>query len=35
MDTVNKYEGAVSIDTKDHWFDLKILIPMKENKKEN
>ena len=33
--TVNKYEGAVSIDTKDHWFDLKILIPMKENKKEN
>ena len=29
--TVNKYEGAVSIDTKDHWFDLKILIPMKEN----
>ena len=27
--TVNKYDGAVSIDTKDNWFDLKILIPMK------
>lgn len=25
---VNKYEGAVSIDTKGNWFDLKILIPM-------
>ena len=33
--TVNKYEGAVSIDTKDNWFDLKILIPMKESKSEN
>ena len=32
--TVDKYEGAVSIDTKDNWFDLKILIPMKEYKKE-
>lgn len=28
--TVNKYEGAVSIDTEDSWFDLKILIPIKE-----
>lgn len=27
--TVSKYEGALSIDTKDNWFDLKILIPMK------
>ena len=27
--TVNKYNGAVSIDTKDNWFDLKILIPIK------
>ena len=26
--TANKYGGAVSIDTKDNWFDLKILIPM-------
>ena len=26
--TVNKYEGAVDIDTKDNWFDLKILIPL-------
>ena len=26
--TVNKYDGAVSIDTKENWFDLKILIPM-------
>lgn len=29
--TVNKYDGAVIIDTKDQWFDLKILIPMKGN----
>lgn len=28
--TVNKYDGAVSIDTKESWFDLKILIPMKK-----
>lgn len=28
--TANKYEGAVDIDTKDHWFDLKILIPLPE-----
>lgn len=27
--TVNKYEGAVSIDTNGNWFELKILIPMK------
>lgn len=27
--TVNKYDGAVSIDTKENWFDLKILIPIK------
>lgn len=26
--TVKKYDGAVSIDTKDNWFELKILIPM-------
>ena len=30
--TVNKYDGAVSIDTKENWFDLKILIPMREKK---
>lgn len=30
--TVNKYEGAVDIDTKDNWFDLKILIPIPEKK---
>ena len=29
--TVNKYDGAVSIDTKENWFDLKILIPVGEN----
>lgn len=29
--TVNKYDGAVDIDTKDNWFNLKILIPL-ENK---
>lgn len=28
--TVNKYDGAVSIDTKENWFDLKILISMKQ-----
>lgn len=26
--TVNKYDGAVSIDTQENWFELKILIPM-------
>ena len=33
--TVNKYEGAVTIEAKDNWFELKILIPIKENKAEN
>ena len=28
--TVNKYDGAVSINTQENWFDLKILIPMRE-----
>lgn len=28
--TVNKYDGAVYIDTENGWFDLKILIPLKE-----
>lgn len=28
--TVNKYGGAVSIDTENNWFDLKILMPVKE-----
>lgn len=27
--TVNKYDGAVDIDTENQWFNLKILIPMK------
>lgn len=27
--TVTRYDGAMSIETKDHWFDLKILIPIK------
>lgn len=27
---VNKYEGAVSINTENNWFDLKILIPLKK-----
>lgn len=26
--TVNKYGGAVTIDAKENWFDLKILIPV-------
>lgn len=26
--TVKKYDGVVSIDTKDNWFELKILVPM-------
>lgn len=29
--TVNKYDGAVDIDTKDNWFNLRVLIPL-ENK---
>lgn len=32
--TVNKYDGAVSIDTNENWFELKVLIPMK-TKSEN
>lgn len=28
--TVNKYDGALDIDTKDNWFNLKILIPIPE-----
>lgn len=28
--TVNKYEGAVTIEAKDNWFELKILIPIKD-----
>ncbi|MBQ3558170.1 MAG: GHKL domain-containing protein [Agathobacter sp.] len=31
--TVNKYDGAVDIDTRDNWFNLKILIPLKEVEK--
>ena len=27
--TVNKYDGAVNIDTKDSWFKLTILIPIR------
>lgn len=27
---VNKYDGAVDIDCENHWFDLKILIPLKQ-----
>lgn len=30
--TVNKYEGAVSINTKKNWFELKVLIPIPEEK---
>ncbi|MCD8104222.1 MAG: ATP-binding protein [Lachnospiraceae bacterium] len=28
--TVKKYGGAVNLAVKDHWFELKILIPMQE-----
>ena len=28
--TVNKYDGAVSIDAKENWFELKVLIPIKK-----
>ena len=28
--TVNKYEGAVDIDARENWFDLRILIPLTE-----
>ncbi|MBP3676767.1 MAG: GHKL domain-containing protein [Agathobacter sp.] len=31
--TVNKYDGAVDIDTQNNWFNLKILIPLKESEK--
>lgn len=33
--TVNKYDGAVSIDTNKNWFDLKVLIPMKQTSQQN
>ena len=33
--TVNKYDGAVSIDTNKNWFDLKILIPMKQTSQQS
>lgn len=26
--TANKYEGAVSMNVEDNWFELKVLIPM-------
>ena len=26
--TINKYDGAVDIQAKDNWFELKILIPL-------
>lgn len=26
--TVNKYDGAVSVNLEDNWFELKVLIPM-------
>ena len=31
--TVQKYNGSVKITAQDHWFDMKILIPIPENKK--
>lgn len=30
--TVNKYEGALSINNRNNWFELKVLIPMPEEK---
>lgn len=27
--TADRYDGAVSINANDHWFDIKIVIPMK------
>lgn len=27
--TVNKYDGAVNIETEDHWFELEVLIPIR------
>jgi signal transduction histidine kinase len=27
--SVEKYDGSVAVETKDHWFELRILIPMK------
>ena len=32
--TVNKYDGAVDIDAKDNWFNLRILIPLEQNKEK-
>ena len=33
--TVNKYEGAVDIDTRGNWFSMKILIPLSGKETEN
>ncbi len=33
--TVNKYDGAVDISAKNQWFELKILIPLKEMEKSD
>ena len=30
--SVEKYKGSVVVDTKDNWFDLKILLPKAKNK---
>jgi len=30
--TINKYGGAVNIQTEDNWFEMKILIPLPNNK---
>lgn len=32
--TVNKYDGAVDIESKDNWFNLRILIPLKNQENE-
>ncbi|MCC8101348.1 MAG: ATP-binding protein [Clostridiales bacterium] len=31
--TVKKYSGAVNVSVQDNWFELKILIPIPENRK--
>ncbi len=32
--TAEKYGGSISVQTKDHWFELRILIPEKNEKEE-
>ncbi len=31
---INKYDGALTVETKENWFEMKALIPIKSNSKQ-